>query len=336
MVEVQTAKGPVASSSLGRVLVHEHVFCMDMEYTLNYRPDFVEDEKIAEAAAKLDALKALGVDTIIDLTVLGLGRNVARIAKVAERTDVNIIVATGCYTFDQLPKALQNHGPGLMFDAPDPMPDMFVHDITVGVHGTRVKAGALKCAIDAPGLTPGVERVMRAIAQANLRTGAPITVHTSCHHETGLVAQRVLAEEGVDLRDVIIGHCGDSTDLDYLMKVADQGSILGMDRFGMNVVLPLEKRVATIAEMVKRGYLANLALSHDCFCWSDFFPSEAHRAALFPEHSYLYVPQTVVPALLKAGLTQDQIDTMQIANPRRHFEEAAQRFAARNQDRAAS
>jgi phosphotriesterase-related protein len=275
----------------------------------------------------LNALKRLGIDTIIDLTVLGLGRNVPLIAKVAERTDVNIIVATGCYTLDQLPKPLQVYGPGLMFDSPDPMPDMFVRDIQVGVYGTRVKAGALKCAIDAPGLTTGVERVLRAVAKANLRTGAPITVHTSCHHQTGLIAQRVLTEEGVDLRDVIIGHCGDSTDLDYLMKLADQGSILGMDRFGMNIMLPLKDRVATLAEMVKRGYVDRLALSHDCFCWSDFFPSEQHRARMFPEHSYLYVPQVVVPALLEAGVTQDQIDIMQIANPRRHFEDAARRFA---------
>jgi phosphotriesterase-related protein len=329
-MEVQTAKGPVASGSLGRVLVHEHVFCMDMEYTLNYRPDFVAEEQIAEAANRMNTLKSLGIDTIIDLTVLGLGRNVPLIAKVAERTDVNIIVATGCYTLDDLPKALQNYGPGLMFDAPDPMPEMFVRDIQVGVHGTRVKAGALKCAIDAAGLTPGVERVMRAVAKANLRTGAPITVHTNCHKQTGLIAQQVLSEEGVDLRDVIIGHCGDTTDLDYLMKVADQGSILGMDRFGMNIMLPLEKRAATVAAMVQRGYLDRLALSHDCFCWSDFFPSEEHRAKMFPEHSYLYVPQKVVPALLEAGVTQDQIDTMQIANPRRHFEDAARRFAERH------
>jgi phosphotriesterase-related protein len=54
----------------------------------------------------------------------------------------------------------------------------------------------------------------------------------------------VLAQEGVDLRDVIIGHSGDSTDLDYLMKVADQGSILGMDRFRMNILLPLQERVS--------------------------------------------------------------------------------------------
>ena len=61
----------------------------------------------------------------------------------------------------------------------------------------------------------------------------------------------MLAEEGVDLRDAIIGHCGDTADVDYLMKLADQGSILGMDRFGMNVLLPLDDRVTTVVQLVK-------------------------------------------------------------------------------------
>jgi phosphotriesterase-related protein len=329
MTEIQTARGPLDSRGLGRVLVHEHVFCMDLEYTLNYRRDFDEEEQIAEAARRLEELKRHGVDTIMDLTVLGLGRNVPRIAEVAKRTQVNIIVATGCYTFDELPKQLAYRGPGLMFDEPDPLPDLFVRDIVEGVNRTNIRAGLLKCAIDWPGLKSGVERVLRAVGQANVRTGAPISVHTSARHGTGLEAQRVLKEEGVDLCDVIIGHSGDSTDLDYLMRVADEGSILGMDRFGMNETLPLADRVATIVELVKRGYGDRLTLSHDCWCWSDFFPTEAHRAARFPELSYCYVPQTAVPALREAGLSDREIDTMQIDNPRRHFEDAASRFAAR-------
>ncbi|MGW2550949.1 phosphotriesterase family protein [Streptomyces sp. NPDC001635] len=64
-------------------------------------------------------------------------------------------------------------------------------------------------------LTPGVERVRRAVAQAHLRTGAPITVHTDAVARTGLVAQEVLRSEGVDPGAVVIGHSGDTTDLDW-------------------------------------------------------------------------------------------------------------------------
>lgn len=326
MTAIQTLRGPIDSSALGRVLVHEHIITMHTEYTQNYRPDFVESEQIEEAGHRLNNLKAAGIDTIIDLTVLGLGRYIPRLEIVAARTDLNIIVATGCYTFDQLPSPLANVGPGCMIDVEDPLPDLFVNDITTGIAHSKVRAGELKCAIDAPGLTRDVERVLRAVAKANMRTGVPITVHTSASHETGLIAQRVLAEEGVDLRDVIIGHCGDSTDLGYLMQLADRGSMLGMDRFGMNLILSDEQRVATIVELAKRGYLDRVTVSHDCWCWTDAFPSGAID---LPDHSYVHISQKIIPALLEAGLSHRDIDTILVDNPRRHFEGAAARFDTR-------
>lgn len=160
-------------------------------------------------------MKSLGIDTILDPTVLGLGRCVPRIQKIAARTDLRIIVATGVYTYNDVPFQFQHIGPGLTFDAPEPMVDLFVKDLTEGIADTGVRAAFLKCAIDEPGLTPGVERVMRAVGQASVQTGAPVMVHTNPHTRSGLVAQRVLREEGVDLSRVVIGHSGDSTDVDY-------------------------------------------------------------------------------------------------------------------------
>ena len=329
MAQVQTIRGPIETSALGRVLIHEHVFLMNMEYTQNYRPDFFEEPTIARAVARLNALKAAGIGTIIDLTVLGLGRHIPSLAKVAAQTDLNMIVSTGVYTFDEVPGPFAFYGPGLLCDAPEPMIDHFVKDIVEGIAGTGIKAGELKCAIDLPGLKPGVERVMRAVARAHLMTGVPITVHTAPQAQTGLIVQKVMTEEGVNLEDLVIGHCGDTNDIDYLMKLADEGSILGMDRFGINFTITPEQRISTIVEMVKRGYVDRLTLSHDCCCWSDFFPSvDAYNTAM-PDHHYLHIHQRVLPALLEAGVTQKQIDKMFIENPRRHFEAAARRFAAR-------
>ena len=325
MSVVQTVRGPIDSARLGRVLVHEHVFTGDLEYLANYCR-FDEDLEVRKAADRLNELKAAGIDTIIDLTVMGLGRYVPRIRKVAELTDLNIVVATGCYTLSELPMPFASVGPGLLFDEPDPMPGLFAADITEGIAETGIKAGVLKCAIDVAGLTPGVERVMRAVARAHGQTGAPITVHTAAPERMGLVAQRVFAEEGVDLRDVIIGHSGDSTDLAYLSELADRGSILGMDRFGIHMALPLSDRVNTIIAMIARGYIDRLALSHDCYCWTNFHPGGVAR---FHEHEYLTVSHHVIPALMEAGISREQIDMMLIDNPRRHFEGAAARFAAR-------
>ena len=331
MAEIQTARGTIDSAALGRVLIHEHVFLMDMEYTFNYRPDFFSEKTITDAAERLNELKATGIDTIIDLTVLGLGRHMPTLAKAAALTDLNIIVSTGAYTFDAAPAPFMFYGPGLLKDVPkEPMVAHFVKDITEGIADTGIKAGMLKCAIDEPGLQPGVERVMRAVAKANRETGTPITVHTAPLQETGLIVQRIMEEEGVDLRDVVIGHCGDSSDVDYLMKLADKGSILGMDRFGVEFAITMEDRVATIAEMVKRGYVDQLTLSHDCCCWSDFFPEVSDYHAAMPNHNYLHIHNDVIPALLGAGVAQSDIDKMFVDNPRRYFEGTAARFSGRN------
>ncbi|MDE2595936.1 MAG: phosphotriesterase [Sphingomonadales bacterium] len=328
-VAVQTARGPIDSSALGRVLIHEHVFLMDMEYTYNYRPDFFTEATIDTAAARLEALKTAGIDTIVDLTVLGLGRHVPSLAKVARKTSLNLILSTGAYTFDAVPAPFAWYGPGMLREGPELMVDHFIRDITEGMAGTELKAGELKCAIDTPGLTAGVERVMRAVAKANRITGTPITVHTAPQQQTGLIVQQVMAEEGVDLEDLVIGHSGDSTDIDYLMRLADKGSILGMDRFGVNFAITTQQRVDTIAELARRGYADRMTLSHDCCCWSDYFPSVEDYHAVMPDHHYLHIHNDVLPMLREAGVSEAQLDAMFIANPRRHFEGPAQRFARR-------
>jgi hypothetical protein len=131
-------------------------------------------------------------------------------------------------------------------------------------------AGGLAVAIDEHSLTPDVERILRAVRQTHVETGTPITVHTSAALKTGLIAQRILKEEGVDLTKVVIGHCGDTTDLDYLREIADAGSLLGMDRFGIDVFLPFEDRVTTVAALAKAGYADRMVLAHDASCYSDF------------------------------------------------------------------
>ena len=78
-----------------------------------------------------------------------------------------------------MPLYFQYRGPAsAATPAGDPMTAMFIADITEGIAGTGVKAAFLKCAIEEPGLTPAWSGCMRAVAQAHVATGAPITVHT--------------------------------------------------------------------------------------------------------------------------------------------------------------
>jgi len=194
-------------------------------------------------------------------------------------------------------------------------------DITEGIAGTGVKAAFLKFALETPEPSPGIERIARAIARTHVETGAPITVHTSGPHQTGRIAVRIFAEEGVDLTKVVIGHAGDSNDIDYLTELADTGVLLGMDRFGLDLFNPTDERIKTIAIMAARGYAGSMVLAHDANCFIDYFGAahDAARAAAAPNWHYEHITDDVLPALLASGVTQDQIDTMMVENPVRYF-----------------
>jgi len=305
--------------------MHEHVFVLSVDVQQNYPQEWGDEEvRVADAVAKLSALAASGVRTIVDPTVIGLGRYIPRIQRIASQVpDLNIVVATGCYTYDDVPFFFHYRGPALneAFGAelPDPMVDMFVGDITEGIAGTGVKAGILKCAIDHQGMTAGVERVMRAVAKAHLQTGTPITVHTHPGSQQGLAVQRVFAEEGVDPRRVVLGHSGDTTDADHLQQLADAGFVLGMDRFGINLDTTFEARADTVVEMCRRGYVESMVLAHDASCYIDWLAPGVMD--LLPQWHYLHIEQDVLPYLRVHGVTNEQIHTMLVGNPRRIFEE---------------
>jgi phosphotriesterase-related protein len=317
MAQVETARGPIDVSLLGPTLMHEHVFVLNEEIRLNYPAGWDEEARVADAAAKLNALRKRGCGTIVDPTVIGLGRDIRRIRDVAQRTEINIVVATGLYTYDDVPFYFRFRGRHSESGS-DPMTAMFVADIADGIAGTGVKAAFLKCAIEDQGLTPGVERVLRAVAGAHAATGAPITVHTHPGSGSGLEAMRVLAEEGADLSRVVMGHSGDTTDLDYLARLADAGGLLGMDRFGLNALLPFEQRVDTVAELARRGYADRMVLSHDAACYIDWFRPE-QIGAFAPDWHFGHLFDDVLPALLERGVSQAQIETMLVDNPRRYF-----------------
>ena len=267
MSYVETARGPVELSGLGRTLMHEHVFVATPEVAL---------------------------------------------------TDLNIVVATGLYVLNDILQPFYYSGPGTVLGGPEPLIDLFVSDIEEGIAGTGIKAGVLKCVTDTAGLTPGVERVLRATARAHRLTGVPITTHTDAATRRGLDQQRIFDDEGVDLSRVIIGHCGDTTDLDYIEELIRRGSWVGMDRFGVEVFLPFEERVKVVAELCARGFHGQIMLSHDKSCFNDGLPPAPVAQAL-PRWGYLHILQDVVPALLARGVTQEQVDTMLIDNPRRFF-----------------
>lgn len=327
MVDVNTALGPVDGASLGTTYMHEHVFVLTPDVQQNYPEEWgSEDQRVADAVTSLTELRDSGVTTIVDPTVVGLGRYIPRIKRIAEQVPgLNIVVATGLYTYDSVPFFFHHRDPvvaGLMgIEMPEPMTELFVRDIEEGIGDTGVKAGMLKCAIDHDGLTPGVERTMRAVAGAHRRTGVPITVHTHPESQQGLTVKRVLCdEEGVDPRNVVLGHSGDSTDADHLASLADEGFTLGMDRFGINLATTFEARADIVVELCRRGYADRMVLAHDAACYLDWI--DPNLMVFLPQWHYLHIGQEVLPYLRQHGVTDDEIDLMLVGNPRRILETA--------------
>jgi phosphotriesterase-related protein len=314
---VATFRGPVDPAALGPTLMHEHVFVGHTELDLNHpHPEWDPDRAVDDAVDRLTRLHALGIRTVVDLTVLGLGRDVARVARVAERVPVHLVASTGYYTADVLPAYFGTHGPGRLVGGPEPLVEFFVRDIEEGIAGTGIRAGMLKVVTDEPGITRDVARVLSAAALAHRRTGVAITTHSRPDRRTGLAQQEFLLARGVPPERMIIGHSGDSEDLDQLSALMDAGSTIGMDRFGMEHLLTDDRRVATVLTLLRRGYADRMVLSHDAACFSRVTPP-SWRAAHAPNWHYENLSRRVLPMLRDGGASQADLHRMLVTNPAR-------------------
>jgi phosphotriesterase-related protein len=312
---VETVRGPVALADLGPTLMHEHVFVLDPEALQNYahvwgESYWDEEERVVDAIARLRRLHDGGIRTIVDPTVIGLGRYVPRIQRINAEVDLNIVVATGVYCFLELPLFLA-------YRSDDAIVELFVRELREGIDDTGVRAAFLKCAVEEHGLVGDVPRVLRLIASAAVETGAPVMVHTNAAARTGLVALEELTRAGVEPRRIVIAHAGDSNDLGYLRAIADTGASLGCDRFSLEHFNPDARRIETLAALASEGYADRIHLGHDAACFYDFMTHNPRFASERPD--YLHISHRILPALLEAGVTQAQIDELLVANPQRFF-----------------
>ncbi|HWB23821.1 MAG TPA: hypothetical protein VG652_13150 [Gaiellaceae bacterium] len=315
MTTVETVRGPVEVDRLGPTLAHEHVFVLQPEALQNYghvwgASYWDEELRVADAIEKLSALRAAGIETIVDPTVPGLGRYIPRLQRINAEVDLNIIVATGVYAFLELPNFLG-------YRSPEAIAELFVREIRVGIDDTGVKAAFLKCAVEQHGLAGDVPRILAAVALTANETGVPVMVHTNAAVQTGRLALEALTSAGVDPARIVIAHAGDSNDLDYLRELAGSGAALGFDRFNIPHFNPDADRIATLTALVAEGYAGQIHLGHDAACFYDFMTGDPNFANEQPD--YLHISTTILPALLEAGVTQEQVDQMLIENPRNFF-----------------
>ena len=325
MPTVETVTGSLDAEELGTTLIHEHLQARDEAVFAQWphMRTIAEEEPLHEVdadgafeiAARLAArLVEFGVRTICDPSAMFLGRDVAFMRRVSKRTGLRVVPCTGIYTYDYLP-------PFFAARDADQIADLFVHDIEQGIQETEIKAAFIKCAADEPGVTENIEKVHRAAARASVRTGAPIMAHSRPASDTGPRQIEIFESEGVDLGRVQIAHTGDSDDLDYIERVLDKGVFIGMDRYGLELYLPYERRQKTVLELLERGYAERMFLSADHCATLDWFPlpvaEQMLAAGMAKDWAMTLVPERVLPELREAGMTPEQERTMMVDNPRR-------------------
>jgi phosphotriesterase-related protein len=313
MPVVQTASGPVDTAKLGQALMHEHIVLISWSVRMNLPDEWNRAAVLAKAVDRVRQVMDRGVSTLVDLTTVDLDRDVELVAEVARETGCNIIVATGCWW-----------QPSRYFaSAPvEWLVDLWTREIQQGIAGSGIRAGIIKLATDKDGLTAPIEKMLRAGARTHRATGVPISTHTDVAARRGEDQQRIFAEEGVDLSRIVIGHSGDSTDLDYLRGIMDRGSTIGMDRFGLEQMCSFDDRVHTVAELCRQGYADRMVLSHDANCDYGFFPGFEISTRL-PRWNFNHVHDDVLPALRERGVSEGQVEAMLAGNPRRLFEQQA-------------
>ena len=313
MATVNSVLGPIDTSKLGVTLAHEHILSSNAGLPQNY-PEFLEDNYMGHIIEGLNKAEAGGIQTVVDATTLDLGRDVKVLAEASTRTGVNIIACTGWW----MGKPRFISGASI-----ERLAKGFIRDVEKGIEGTNIKAGILKGASDISGVLPGEETVLRAVARAQLQTGLPIMLHSYSPGQVGRRQIAILKEEGVALNRVKLDHSNDTTDLEYLFWILDQGCFLGLDRYPGQVPSPLA-RTKVLKALIDAGFAGRLCISHD---WSlarhvagDSNIGTPERRQKMNPHGYLYIKNVVFPQLLEMGVSQKVIDGLLVDGPKNFFE----------------
>ncbi len=313
MAIINSVLGPLDTSKLGTTLMHEHIMGSSGGIPQNY-PELLDRGYMRRIIDGLKQAKAGGIDTIVDATTLDLGRDVTILEKASRLAGVNIICCTGWWT--EKPRFLSG-------TSIDRLARGFIREIKEGIGGTGIKAGILKSASDKAGVLPEEEKVLRAVARAHHETGAPIMLHSFSPGQVGRRQIAILKEEGVPLHRVKMDHSNDTTDIEYLVWMLDQGCYLGLDRYPGEGTSPLA-RTKTLKTLIDLGYASRLCVSHD---WSlarhvasdSILGSPEKRKKLNP-HDYLYIKNVVFPQLREMGVSKSVINSILVDAPRKFFE----------------
>ncbi|MBW2146339.1 MAG: TatD family hydrolase [Deltaproteobacteria bacterium] len=342
--KVQTVLGPIDGQEMGITLPHEHVF-IDMSVW------FIEPEGAAgkylaeqpisrdhpdigrfriypysnrdnlrlleeqEAVNELLAFKHAGGRTIVDNTNVNLARDPDALCRVSRATGLNIIMGSGYYVGEAQDRDFDSK-------SEERIADEIISDITIGVGLSKVRVGLIGELGCSWPLHDRERKVLRAAARAQKQTGIPINIHPGRHEDSPMQIIRILGDAGADLHRVIMSHM-DRTPfpLQKRLEMAKAGCVLEYDVFGWEGYYPTElavahmpndvQRIKEIIELAEQGFLNQVLISHD-ICYKT-------RRYTYGGHGYSHILRNVVPVMRCWSMSEEDINTIIIENPRRLF-----------------
>jgi phosphotriesterase-related protein len=303
--QVQTVTGPVAPDDLGVTLAHEHVLIDMYEVSLNSLL-ILSDEALA--CDELRLFQAAGGTTIVDQTIVGLNPEPEALRRISSATGVRIVAGTGVYWRRFRPAWVD----GMSVEE---LAARFVADLTVGIGTTDVRAGIIgEVATGHRDIDEVEERVLRAAAMAQARTGVPIATH-AIYGRIGLRQLDLLVGSGASLDKVAIGHGDTNQDPGYHDEVLARGAWLGFDTIGQTDKVTDDWRADRIVQLAGAGHLDRLLVSSDV----------CKRPALARNGGggYAHVLRSFVPLLRERGFGDREVDALLRDNPRRFLTPAA-------------
>lgn len=319
---IHSVTGPLRAADLGRTLVHEHLLIGYPGWFMDaVAPKYRRDDLRERAVDRMQELRGFGVASFVDPCPMDLSRDVEFMAQVAQRSNMQIICATGAYK--------QNEGLTYTFNAlpVEEITDIYVKELTEGIGDTGIRAGIVKVATGAPAITDYERKLLTAGGRAAAQVGCPVLTHTddaSC----GIEQIDMLTSQGVPPHRILVGHSDGRADHAYHRSLADRKAYVGFDRFGIESFIPDEDRIGSVCKMIEAGYTRSICLSQDAcvaflgrpvFGGRLLLTNELIASAL-PNWESTHLFKRIIPRLRERGVTDKDLETIFVENPRRYFE----------------
>ena len=283
----------------GYTLMHEHT---TIDLSKVKKDDDCILDCFVETVKEYKKLYSLGVRNIVDVTNIGMGRDISYIKKMSEETGINIISSTGFYKEPFLPDFVAKM-------SEQELADLMIGEILQGIDGFNIKANMIgEIGTSKDKMEETEEKIFKGAVLAHKKTMKPIYTHTTLG-TFALEQANFFKEHNVDLSKVVIGHIDLCKDLDLILEVLKTGVNVGFDTIGKNNYFPDEKRVEFLLEIEKLGYINQVVLSVDL--------TRKSHLEHFGGIGYCYLLETFVPMLVKAGMKKESINKMLITNPER-------------------